>query len=286
MDCYKSIINQTYKNWEVIIFDDGSTDNSVAVITEVIANDTRFKLFVGNKNRGCGYAKHKCCGYASGDVLGFLDPDDAIKPQAIKLMVDAHGSFKEASIITSNYEMVDLNLKMIKKGANASKIPNDKSYLTYGKGAFTHFASFKKEAYSRTVGIDTTMKRAVDQDLYYKLEEQGQHVFINKYLYLYRIHENSISANHNLFKAQYWHFYAMKAAHKRRLKNKSLLDNFTKSYMQEYESNYYLGRFEKSKLDKTFKTKSYFLWKSIAANPFHKLTRKMKSMVLLLIGRI
>ncbi|PKG51719.1 glycosyltransferase family 2 protein [Olleya sp. 1-3] len=286
IDCYNSIIKQTYANWEVIIVDDGSSDNSIEVIKNIIGNDSRFKLYQNDKNRGCGYTKNKCCEYANGEVLGFLDPDDAIKPIALEVMLNAHKMYKEAAIITSNYQLVDLNLNIISKGLNAKAIPKGKSYLTYGEGALTAFATFKMHAYNNTLGIDPLMKRAVDQDLYYKLEEQGKHVFLDEFLYLYRIHENSISENENIFKARYWHYYAKKAAYTRRRKNKSKIDNYSNAFFKKHESNYFLNRFENSKKNKHFKTKLYFLSKSIYADPFHKSIRKIKSLVLLIIGRI
>ncbi|OIQ22726.1 glycosyltransferase family 2 protein [Lacinutrix sp. MedPE-SW] len=285
-DCYNSIIQQNYNNWEVIIVDDGSNDNSVEVIKKTIANDSRFKLFENDKNRGCGYSKNKCCEYASGKILGFLDPDDAIKPNALEIMVNAHRTYKKAALITSNYELVDLNLNVISKGVNASKVPKGKSYLTHGKGALTHFATFKSHAYNNTLGIDALMKRAVDQDLYYKLEEQGDHIFLDDYLYLYRIHENSISENKNIFKARYWHYYAKKAAYKRRKSNNYEIDNFSNAFFKDYESNYFLNRFEHSKNNKHFKVKLYFLCKAIYADPLHNPIRKIKSLLLLMIGRI
>ncbi|TXD49113.1 glycosyltransferase family 2 protein [Polaribacter sp. IC073] len=286
IDCYYSIIKQTYTNWEVIIVDDGSNDNSLEVIKKTIGKDSRFKLYGNDKNRGCGYTKNRCCEYANGDVLGFLDPDDAIKSNALEVMVNAHKTNKEAAIITSNYELVDLNLNIISKGLNATAIPKEKSYLTYGEGALTAFASFKNEAYKKTLGINPLMKRAVDQDLYYKLEEQGNHVYLENFFYLYRIHKNSISENENIFKARYWHYYAKKSAYNRRKANNSEIDNFSNNFFKKYESNYFLNRFENSKNNKEFKIKLYFLCKSIYAAPFHKPIRKIKSLLLLIKGRI
>ena len=79
-DCYQSILSQTYTNWEVIIVDDCSTDESVSVIKQIIGVDDRFKLIENTKNYGCGYTKNKCVQNAKGDILGFLDPDDSSQP--------------------------------------------------------------------------------------------------------------------------------------------------------------------------------------------------------------
>lgn len=285
-DSYQSVIAQTYANWEVIIVDDCSTDDSVSVIKQLIGDDNRFKFFLNEENKGCGYTKNKCAELATGEISGFLDPDDAIKDDALELMVDLHKKFDDVAIITSKYELVDLEMNFTKDSLYGSAIPNNKSYLTYANGALTHFATFKQKKYLQTGGIDPTMKRAVDQDLYYKLEEQGRHLFLDKVLYQYRIHQNSISNNENLYKAHYWHFYAMKKAYKRRKRLELKIDNFSKKYINEYVSNYYLGRLEKVRKTKKYKAKYYFLCKSIFANPFHKTEIKIKSVILLTLGRI
>ncbi|PKP29371.1 MAG: glycosyl transferase family 2 [Bacteroidetes bacterium HGW-Bacteroidetes-18] len=285
-DCYQSIISQTYANWEVIIVDDCSTDDSVSVIKQIIGDDNRFKFFFNKENKGCGYTKNKCAKLATGEISGFLDPDDALKPDALELMVDLHKKNEDISIITSKYELVDLEMKFIENGSHGGSIPNNKSYLTYGIGAMTHFATFKRKKYLRTSGIDPKMKRAVDQDLYFKMEEQGQLMFLDKVLYQYRVHQHSISNNENLFKAQYWHFYAIKKAYRRRMRLHLKIDNFSKEYIKEYASNYYLERFKNVKHSKKFRAKYYFLLKAILANPFHRTELKIKSLILLIIGRI
>ncbi|WP_308992657.1 glycosyltransferase family 2 protein [Mariniflexile litorale] len=277
-DCYASVIVQTYENWEVIIVDDASTDNSVELIKKIIGNDTRFKLFTNKENKGCGYAKHKCVSLAEGGICGFLDPDDALFPNAITEMVQIHKEHNDVSIVTSKYELVDLKMNTIEEGNHGSAISFGKSYLTSGAGAMTHFATFKKEKYNVTVGIDAKMKRAVDQDLYFKMEEVGTVVFLNEVLYRYRIHEQSISANENKFKAHYWHFYAMINAYKRRKKNKIEIDNFTKQEIKIIKSNYYMSRFARAKKNNNHCVKRYFLLKAIVTFPSYNLKHKLKSL--------
>jgi hypothetical protein len=81
-----------------------------------------------------------------------------------------------------------------------------------------HFVSFKKSFYECTPGIDTTLLRAVDQDLYLKLSETGPFYFIDKPLYNYRIHNKGIStskADHAL----YWYLKVIMKAEERRKVN-------------------------------------------------------------------
>ena len=71
------------------------------VIKAMVCNDSRFNIFQNAQNRGCGYTKRKCVQYARGEVLGFLDPDDAIKADALEVMINKHKENKQATIITS-----------------------------------------------------------------------------------------------------------------------------------------------------------------------------------------
>ncbi|MFD2724787.1 glycosyltransferase family 2 protein [Hyunsoonleella rubra] len=71
-----SVLSQTYSNWEMIIVDDCSTDNSVEIIQNYCAKDKRIKLFISDKNMGSGRSRNKCLEKATGRYIAFLDSDD------------------------------------------------------------------------------------------------------------------------------------------------------------------------------------------------------------------
>lgn len=71
----ESIVNQTYSNWELIIIDDGSTDDSFEIISKFAHSDNRIKVFK-QKNQGPGIARNNGIKKCSGDYIGFLDSDD------------------------------------------------------------------------------------------------------------------------------------------------------------------------------------------------------------------
>lgn len=280
IDCYHSIIEQTYSHWEVIIVDDGSTDNSVAQIKDIIGDDNRFKLFEENKNRGCGFAKRKCAEVATGEILGFLDPDDALYKSALEVMVSAHVAYPKVSIASSRLNKYDADLVFVENGNYGSALPTGKSFLTCGLGAITAFASFKRDAYLKTEGIDFKLKRAIDQDLYFKLEEQGDHHFIDKYLYKYRQHSEGISQNENKFKSEYWRFIAVKNAFIRRKKLGNRASNFSNDAFRCLKSNYYISRLIRATKQKRYCIKYYFLILAISASPMHKWRYKLKAFLL------
>lgn len=210
-----SVISQSYTNWEIIIVDDASSDNSKEVLNKY-ENNSNIRIFYNKVNKGCGYTKNICANHAKGEISGFLDPDDKIATNAIELMVKSHKTNKTASLIYSTFYFFKENSKSHEISNFPYQIPEKSSYLHQRSGRISHFATFKTILYNKTGGIDPKFIRAVDQDLYYKLEEVGELIFINKPLYYYRVNENSISNFGNRKKAVSWALVARIDACRRR----------------------------------------------------------------------
>lgn len=211
-EAMNSVKAQTYTNWEIILVDDGSTDNSKELYQQY-RDEHRIKIFFNEENKGCGYTKRRCAELATGEICGFLDPDDIIMPNALEVMVNLHNQNKEASLIYSNFIQADENLKKQKK---LEPHPLKSDLLTTNSGYISHFATFKRSLYLRTKGIDAKFKRAIDQDLYYKLDEVGSVIYENSYLYIYRVHDGGISVNKNELAAFSWRLVAIMDACERR----------------------------------------------------------------------
>lgn len=195
-----SVLAQSYTNWEVIIVDDGSTDNS-SEIYEKYKQDPRFHIYYNEQNMGCGYTKRKCAELAQGKICGFLDPDDAILQNAIDIMVKTHISHPEVSLVTSRYYYCDINLIPYKE-SEPLNIPKGKDFFTLQRYTAEVFSAFKKDIYNKTEGISEKYHLGIDQDLYFKLEEIAPIFPINDITYKYRIFNGSISSNE--LRARYW----------------------------------------------------------------------------------
>lgn len=200
-DCYDSLIAQTYPDFEVIIVDDSSTDNSLEIIKDIIKDDDRFKLFENTVNKGCGFTKGNCMDYATGEICGYLDPDDALYPEALEKSVNEFIRNKNLVATYSRMMLCDENLNLQKPFSNTKQVDNNR-YFFNCPIQFAHFFSFKREAYLKTSGINPDLTSAVDQDLYLKILELGEVKFIKEVLYKYRLHSEGISQDHSKQRAK------------------------------------------------------------------------------------
>ena len=212
-EAIESVFAQDYSNWEIIIVDDASTDNSREVYAEY-GEESRIHIYYNEENKGVTYTKWRCIEQANGELCGFLDPDDTILPNAISLMVDAHSLDENISIISSRYYVCDENMH-IKSESGYLRIPNGESYLTYMQYAPWPFISFKMCKYRQTKGLNKNNKIGDDQELFLLLEEVGRLFVLDDITYKYRRKANSLS-NQFQHKCLYWNLIVYHEACMRR----------------------------------------------------------------------
>lgn len=188
-----SVLIQDYSNWEIVLVDDGSSDNSINIYDKY-KDDPRFRIYYNDRNKGCGYTKRRCVELAGGELCGFLDPDDKLVSQALSVMVKAHHERPQCSLIYSTSFFWDDLKETITFSEVIGPMQNGEDFLVTSKYNVFQFASFKKSAYDKTAGIDAELRSLVDVDLYYRLEEVGGVFYIDEPLYYYRqTNPNSIS---------------------------------------------------------------------------------------------
>ena len=102
----ESVQNQTYSNWEMIIVDDCSSDNTVKIVDEISKNDPRVRLLRQSENGGAAKARNRSLDESSGRFVAYLDADDIWKPtkleKQVRFMKDHNCGFSCAS-----YEVID-----------------------------------------------------------------------------------------------------------------------------------------------------------------------------------
>lgn len=103
-----SVLAQTYQNWEMIIVDDCSTDNSVQIVEEYMKRDGRIKLIRLEKNTTQAVARNRAIGEAKGRYIAFLDSDDIWLPEKLEKQMNFMKE-KDVSLCYSSYYLIDEN---------------------------------------------------------------------------------------------------------------------------------------------------------------------------------
>lgn len=236
-DTLDSARNQKYSNIEIIIVDDGSTDNSINIIDNYIKDhgSVQIKLFKNDDNKGCGRVKRQCIELSNGQYFAFLDPEDTITSDAIEKLVAIHEQSDSYSIVYSTHFLCNSKLEIQRISSWPGKIPDGQSNLTSTGGHISAFAMCKRKDYNLTTGINPTYYVAEDMDLYLKMEEVAPVFYLDEPLYFYRKHDHNTSWN--ILSKQnnyYWSYQASLAAYRRRKKDKkNNIDNLSKIEMDK-----------------------------------------------------
>ena len=200
----ESIINQSYTNWELIIVDDGSKDNSIEVIQEYCKKDSRIKLFTHPNNENKGLAETVKLGLenASGEWIAFLESDDIFYPTAIEEKIKVVSENPKVKFIFSDVEMFG--------DEEDIEYANNKFYIKHSKALkkgkpFRDFApSFIKKNMIYTFSIVMTTKEILkqcdfnspvtsllDHYLWSQIAVENKFYYLDKKLTKWRRHKSS-----------------------------------------------------------------------------------------------
>lgn len=113
--CLDSIINQTYKNLEIILVDDGSTDQSFDICNTYAIKDQRIKV-IHKDNDGLVNARKSGINYATGDYIGYVDADDFIEPDYFEKMIRVGEESKADIVAAGHYHDIGDDSSIIRNG--------------------------------------------------------------------------------------------------------------------------------------------------------------------------
>lgn len=184
-DTLESVLNQTYPNFEYIIIDGGSTDNTINIIQEYkikfLKKDINFK-WTSERDEGLYHAMNKGINKCKGELIGFLNSDDWYEVNALYNVVKAYTD--KVGLIHGNLFLCDLDKKMIKP---LKPLTKQKSYL---KGTpFLHPASFFKLEEIKKLDhyYNLNFKIAADYDFMIRLIKNNiKIVYLNKNIGYFR----------------------------------------------------------------------------------------------------
>ncbi len=197
--CLKSILNQTYSNYEVIIVNDGSPDNSDNIIKSYEKEDKRFKGYK-KVNGGLSDARNYGLKYATGDYLIFIDADDYIENNYLEKVNDVLEKNKDIDVLKFKIKLVDEgeNLIRMENGLNKEGVTSfdELVKLEFLEPAWSYVykLSFWKE------NNFTYLKGMIHEDFGLTPEilmKANKIYYLNSYLYNYVQRNGSIMSSNN-----------------------------------------------------------------------------------------
>jgi len=190
-----SIIAQTYKNWELIIVDDCSTDSTPLIIHKYTELDSRIKSVVHERNKRLPQALNTGFALAKGEYFTWTSDDNIYYSDAIETMADALYN-KKCDIVYCNEDIIDENENVINKTDVIAGIgnPEEIPVLSCVGGCFL----FKKEVYFNIGEYDCEKFLVEDWDFWLRAYNKGyKYCRINEIHYKYRDNSGSLTAMHN-----------------------------------------------------------------------------------------
>lgn len=175
-EAIRSIQAQTYTDWELILCDDGSTDDTVAVAESYAAQDTRIRVVRNPRNLGLNHSLNHCLREARGEFYARMDGDDTCEPDRLAKLVEALDTHPEMAMVSSWMTCFDADgtWGLIRTKAN----PVDRDFL---RGTpFVHAACMMRTNALRALngyGTEPWLRRAEDLDLWFRLYAGGSKGF-------------------------------------------------------------------------------------------------------------
>lgn len=194
-DSIESLLNQTYKNIEIIVVDDGSTDKTAEIVKtfEVVR-------YIYQVNKGPSASRNLGMSLAKGKYIAFLDADDLYEPEKLQKQVEILEKNDNVDIIYTDMKLVDKNLHFRKIIKSDYVIEDQKSF--HAMLLFRQIVPIppsimiRRKCYDDGIRYNVNLVNAEDYEFIIKLAERYKFEYLQESLYIYRRHEGNLTNQH------------------------------------------------------------------------------------------
>ena len=198
-DAIDSALAQTYKNYEIIVVDDGSTDNTKEIVTQYTIRHTPYVKYIYQENKGLSGARNTGIKNAKGEFIAFLDADDIWLPEKLEHQIKFMDSDNVGIVGCSGYTINEkgeiLDNFINKNYPNKSlllNVLNMKNVVSGGSEALV-----RKKCFDVMGIFDENLRSSEDWDMWLRISHRYDVIFVEKSLAKIRIRTNSMSSPSN-----------------------------------------------------------------------------------------
>lgn len=198
-DTIQSVLSQTFTNWEAIIINDGSTDNSESIAKSF--HDNRIRVY-SQDNQGVSKTRNRAIQLAQGDYIAFLDADDEWKPAYLETMINLARKYPEYSVFCTGQQ-----------GRPIHSLPSGVSVITdhcsYDYIFWTGAMLVKKAVFDKTGGFREGIQLGEDRDMWLRIGCIYPTIYLNEELVSHPyITENNLARTIDTAQSfPYWEWY-------------------------------------------------------------------------------
>lgn len=197
----KSILNQTFKDYEFIIIDDGSTDYTSKILSSY--KDERIKIVKNEKNIGLTKSLNLGIRLAKGEYIARQDADDISDPSRLEKLFNVFEKDKYLGLVGSSFKIIDSNHRILRI-VNVPTAEEDIRNIILDHNPFCHGSvMFKREVINKIGGYREFFRYAQDYDLWLRISENYRILNIGEVLYGWRKVKDSISEEKIIEQFQY-----------------------------------------------------------------------------------
>lgn len=191
-DTIKSVLSQTFKNFEYIVWDDGSTDNTKEIVDSF--DDPRIRYYY-EPNQGIGLATRKACSKTNGQYIARLDGDDMWLPDKLQVQVDYMEANKDVVACGTSEIYIDDKNNVVGVLFHYTNPVTIKKILSKHSAPIFHSSSiFRKDVYEQ-IGGYVNIKSCLDTLLWKRMVHAGSIVNLPVHLACYRLHGSTITVS-------------------------------------------------------------------------------------------
>ncbi len=190
-----SIYAQTYKDWEIIFWDNASTDNSAEIARSY---DNKLRYFCSESTLPLGNARNLAIEQARGEYVAFLDCDDAWLPEKLEKQLELFDAKSEVMLVYSDSYIIDENGNIIKAAFDTIKPVRGHVFnklFCYHNFITLPTAVIKKKVLDEVGLFNPSYKMSEEYDLFLKIAYSHPVDYIEQPLAKYRVHSNNFSKN-------------------------------------------------------------------------------------------
>lgn len=213
-----SILNQTYRNIEIIVVDDCSTDNTFNIVKKIAANDNRLKVYRNNENRKISYTLNKALEYSTGEYIARMDGDDISALDKLEIQMNYLKDHRDVDLVGVSTISIDEDGKEIGRTRLISNFKVLK-FISNFATPVSHIWLTKRDVYESLQGY-RRMDGVEDYDFLLRMITSGYRFTNISNYYGYKVRKRSGNSTSSIGAKQRKAFEYVRMLYKERLKSK------------------------------------------------------------------